>query len=214
MANIILLGAPGSGKGSQATRIIKKLAIPQISTGDMLREARTKGTEMGKLAASYMDKGALVPDEVVIGIVKERLAQEDCAKGFILDGFPRTIPQAEALDKVLSELAKSLDHVVEIAVPKEIIVPRITGRRSCPTCKRPYHVEFLKPKRENQCDDCNVELVQRADDTVEAVNVRLNAYEAKTAPLTEYYKKQGLLRVVDGDGAMDDVTARIFDILS
>ncbi|MBU1536091.1 adenylate kinase [Myxococcota bacterium] len=214
MANIILLGAPGSGKGSQAAAIIKEFRIPQISTGDMLREARKMGTEMGMLAAHYMDSGELVPDEVVIGIVKERLAMDDCKNGFILDGFPRTIPQAQTLDGVLRELGIELNHVIEIDVPDELIIPRITGRRSCPSCKRPYHVAFLKPRSENVCDDCSETLVQRSDDTEEAVNVRLEAYKMKTAPLAEYYKKSGKLRVVDGVGDMKEISARIFAILA
>ncbi len=214
MANIILLGAPGGGKGSQAVRLVKQLNIPQISTGDMLREARAMGTEMGLLAARFMDSGELVPDEVVIGIVKDRLAMEDCANGFILDGFPRTIPQAQALDSVLGELGIALDHVIEIAVPDGQIVPRITGRRSCPQCKRPYHVQFLKPREGNLCDDCGVELIQRSDDTEEAVTVRLASYHKKTAPLVDYYKKAGKLRVVDGVGEMEEISARIFTILA
>lgn len=214
MPRIILLGAPGSGKGTQAVKLVEKLGIPQISTGDMLREARKNGTEMGKLASTYMDGGALVPDEVVIGIVKERLAMKDLEKGFILDGFPRTIPQAMALDKVLEDLNIKLDHVVEIDVPFSMIIPRITGRRSCPECKRPFHISFLKPTVENQCDDCKVELIQRSDDTEEAVTQRLEAYQKQTKPLVDYYSEQKILRRVDGDGELEEVFSKIINILS
>ncbi|MBN2723667.1 MAG: adenylate kinase [Deltaproteobacteria bacterium] len=214
MSRLILLGAPGSGKGTQATRLTAKLGVPQISTGDMLREARKKGTPMGKQAAQYMDAGGLVPDEVVIGIVKERLQLKDVENGFILDGFPRTIPQAEALDVVLGDLNIKLDHVVEIAVPDEIIVPRITGRRSCPSCKRPYHVKFMKPRVENYCDDCNTELVQRSDDTEIAVKQRLDAYKKQTLPLVNYYENKHLVRKVDGSGELNEVFDRIIKILS
>jgi len=169
---------------------------------------------MGKMAATYMDSGALVPDEVVIGIVKERLGMSDLANGFILDGFPRTIPQAQALDVVLKELGIRLDAVVEIDVPSSIIVPRITGRRSCPTCKRPYHVSFLKPVVENMCDDCKVELVQRSDDTEEAVIQRLEAYQNQTKPLVDYYSKQEILKKVDGAGELNEVFNKIMNILS
>jgi adenylate kinase len=214
MANLILLGAPGSGKGSQAVRIIKKLNIPQISTGDMLRDARKKQTDMGKMAGEFMDRGDLVPDQVVIGIVKDRLNEDDCKNGFILDGFPRTIPQAKSLDVVLENINIKLDYVIEIDVPEEIIIPRITGRRSCPDCKRPFHTVFLKPLVENRCDDCKVDLVQRLDDTVDAVKVRLEAYHEKTEPLANFYKNKGLLKIVDGEGEMDEVTQRIFEFLS
>ncbi|MBU1220575.1 adenylate kinase [Myxococcota bacterium] len=214
MPRIILLGAPGSGKGTQAVKLVEKLGIPQISTGDMLREARKNGTEMGKLASTYMDGGSLVPDEVVIGIVKERLGMKDLEKGFILDGFPRTIPQAMALDKVLEDLNIKLDHVVEIDVPFSMIVPRITGRRSCPECKRPFHISFLKPTVENHCDDCKVELIQRSDDTEEAVTQRLEAYQKQTKPLVEYYSEQKILRRVDGDGELEEVFSKIINILS
>lgn len=211
---LILLGAPGSGKGSQAGPLTSHFGILQVSTGDMLREARAQGTPMGREAAKYMDAGQLVPDEVVIGIVKERIQRPDCEKGFILDGFPRTLVQAQALDEVLSQMGITIDHVVEIRVPDAIILPRITGRRSCPQCKRPYHVEFTPPKREMICDDCNVPLVHRADDTEEAVVQRLDAYHRMTAPLVEYYEKQGKLRVVDGEGKVPEVTRRILQVLS
>jgi adenylate kinase len=214
MSRIILLGAPGSGKGSQATNLIRKLRVPQISTGDMLREARKEGTDLGKLAGECMDKGTLVPDSLIIDLIKERIRKPDCLKGFILDGFPRTIPQAESLEHVLDELGISIDHVIEIKIQESIIVPRIAGRRSCPDCKRPYHVTFTPPKKVGYCDDCNVPLIQRSDDTEEAVHVRLVAYNNQTAPLVEYYGKKGLVREVDGSGRPDDVTVRIFQFLT
>lgn len=211
---VILLGAPGSGKGSQAGPLTSYFGIPQVSTGDMLREARAQGTPMGREAAKYMDAGQLVPDDVVIGIVKERIQKPDCKKGFILDGFPRTLVQAQALDQVLTDMGIGIDHVVEIRVPDAIILPRITGRRSCPQCKRPYHIQFTPPQQEGICDDCKVELVHRADDTETAVVQRLDAYHRMTAPLVEYYAKQGKLRVVDGQGKVPEVTQRILQILS
>jgi adenylate kinase len=214
MNNIILLGAPGSGKGSQATLLINKLNIPQISTGDMLREAKKQKTEMGLLAADYMDKGALVPDEVVIGIVKDRLSYDDCKNGFILDGFPRTILQANALDNVLLELGKSLDYVIELNVVEKVIIPRITGRRSCPECKTPYHLIFKKPLNEGICDKCKIDLVHRSDDTEEAVKVRLKNYFEQTKPLSKYYENKGNLFIVNGNGTVNEVTDRINNILS
>jgi len=211
---LILLGAPGSGKGSQAGPLTTHFGILQISTGDMLREARAHGTEMGKLAATYMDGGQLVPDEVVIGIVEERLKNPDCAGGFILDGFPRTLVQAAALDAALTRLGIAIDRVVEIRVGDEIILPRITGRRSCPQCKRPYHIVFGPPKKDLLCDTCNVELIHRGDDTEAAVVKRLEAYHKMTAPLVNYYEKQGKLLVVDGEGKVPEVTKRILEVLS
>jgi adenylate kinase len=211
---LILLGAPGSGKGSQAGPLTSHFQILQISTGDMLREARAKGTEMGRLAATYMDAGQLVPDEVVIGIVEERLKNPDCEKGFILDGFPRTLVQAAALDEALARLGIAIDRVVEIRVGDEVILPRITGRRSCPQCKKPYHIQFGPPKRDLLCDTCDVPLVHRDDDTEAAVVKRLEAYHQMTAPLVDYYGKQGKLLVVDGTGKVSEVTERIFKVLS
>ena len=213
MYNLILLGAPGSGKGSQALRLKDELKIPHISTGDMLRAAKESGTELGKKAAEYMSKGMLVPDEVVIGLVKDRVSQPDCKNGFLLDGFPRTIAQAEALDAMLAEMSMELTDVVEIAVPDEKIVPRITGRRSCPVCKKPYHVIFTPPKKENICDECNVELIQRSDDTEEAVKERLSVYHKQTAPLIDYYKNKNILKTVDGDQSIDDVYSSILKLL-
>ena len=200
--NIILLGAPGAGKGTQAAVICEKLNIPTISTGNIIREALKNGTEMGLKAKSYMDAGKLVPDEVVIGIVKERLAQDDCANGFILDGFPRTIPQAEALDA----MGVVIDKVIDIEVADEVIVNRLSGRRVCEKCGRPYHLESLKPKAEGICDDCGGTLVQRKDDRIETVKARLDIYHNETEPLKDYYAKQNKLVVVEGQDTVEDTS--------
>lgn len=200
--NIILLGAPGAGKGTQAAVICEKLNIPTISTGNIIREALKNGTEMGLKAKSYMDAGKLVPDEVVIGIVKERLAQDDCAKGFILDGFPRTIPQAEALDA----MGVVIDKVIDIEVADEVIVNRLSGRRVCEKCGRPYHLESLKPKVEGICDDCGGTLVQRKDDSIETVKARLDIYHNETEPLKDYYAKQNKLVVVEGQDTVEETS--------
>ena len=200
--NIILLGAPGAGKGTQAAVICEKLNIPTISTGNIIREALKNGTEMGLKAKSYMDAGKLVTDEVVIGIVKERLAQDDCANGFILDGFPRTIPQAEALDA----MGVVIDKVIDIEVADEVIVNRLSGRRVCEKCGRPYHLESLKPKAEGICDDCGGTLVQRKDDSIETVKARLDIYHNETEPLKDYYAKQNKLVVVEGQDTVEDTS--------
>ena len=200
--NIILLGAPGAGKGTQAAVICEKLNIPTISTGNIIREALKNGTEMGLKAKSYMDAGKLVPDEVVIGIVKERLAQDDCANGFILDGFPRTIPQAEALDA----MGVVIDKVIDIEVADEVIVNRLSGRRVCEKCGRPYHLKSLKPKAEGICDDCGGTLVQRKDDSIETVKARLDIYHNETEPLKDYYAKQNKLVEVEREGTVEDTS--------
>ena len=200
--NIILLGAPGAGKGTQAAVICEKLNIPTISTGNIIREALKNGTEMGLKAKSYMDAGKLVPDEVVICIVKKRLAQDDCANGFILDGFPRTIPQAEALDA----MGVVIDKVIDIEVADEVIVNRLSGRRVCEKCGRPYHLESLKPKAEGICDDCGGTLVQRKDDSIETVKARLDIYHNETEPLKDYYAKQNKLVVVEGQDTVEDTS--------
>ena len=196
------MGAPGAGKGTQAAVICEKLNIPTISTGNIIREALKNGTEMGLKAKSYMDAGKLVPDEVVIGIVKERLAQDDCANGFILDGFPRTIPQAEALDA----MGVVIDKVKDIEVADEVIVNRLSGRRVCEKCGRPYHLESLKPKAEGICDDCGGTLVQRKDDSIETVKARLDIYHNETEPLKDYYAKQNKLVVVEGQDTVEDTS--------
>lgn len=207
--NLILLGPPGVGKGTQAKLLIDRFGIPQISTGDILRAAVKELTPMGAKAKGYMDAGALVPDEVVIGIVEERLAQEDCQKGFILDGFPRTVPQADALGQVLSGMGKSIDHVVSLSVDKGELLKRLTGRRTCANCGAGYHVDFAPSKVAGVCDACSGQLVQREDDKEETILNRLSVYEAQTAPLIAYYQAAGVLRSVDGLGSVEGVQGDI-----
>lgn len=207
--NLILLGAPGAGKGTQAEKICEKLSIPAISTGNMLREAMANGTEMGLKAKSFIDAGKLVPDEVVIGIINERLKADDCKNGFILDGFPRTIPQAEALD----EMGVRIDKVIDIEVADEKIAARLSGRRVCLKCGATYHTEFKKPKAEGICDACGDTLVQRKDDMPETVLDRLKTYHEQTEPLKGYYEKKGILRVVEGQEEVADTTALTFKAL-
>ncbi len=211
--NLIFLGPPGAGKGTQAKRVVEKYGIPQISTGDMLREAVAMGTELGKKAKEYMDKGELVPDEIVIGIVKERLQQPDCEKGFILDGFPRTIAQAEALDEMLKELNKKIDAVINIVVPEEEVVKRITNRRTCRNCGAVYHLIYAPPKEDNKCDKCGGELYQRDDDKEETVRERYRVYRENTEPLIDYYRKRGVLYDVDGTKDIEGVWKEIEAIL-
>lgn len=200
---LILLGAPGAGKGTQAEVICNALKIPAISTGNIIREALSQGTEMGLKAKSFMDAGQLVPDDVVIGIIKERLAKDDCANGFILDGFPRTIPQAEALDA----MGIVIDKVVDIEVPDEKIAARMSGRRVCKACGASYHLEFKAPKTEGVCDTCNGELIQRKDDAPETVLDRLSVYHSQTEPLKDFYSKKGILRIVEGQEEIADTSA-------
>lgn len=211
--NIILLGPPGAGKGTQAKRLIEKYGIPQISTGDMLRAALKAGTPLGLEAKKFMDQGALVPDSVVIGLVKERIQQSDCAKGYMLDGFPRNVSQAEALDAMLSELGQKIDHVVSIEVPSEELVGRLTGRRTCRACGAGFHVMFDPPKKEGVCDKCGGELYQRDDDNVATVTSRLQVYEGQTKPLIDYYQKQAKLRPIHGVGDMSEIFGRITAVL-
>lgn len=210
---LILMGPPGAGKGTQAAELIKKYGIPQISTGDMFRAAVKAGTELGKKAEACMKSGALVPDEVTIGIVKERLSQSDCAKGFILDGFPRTVEQADALNNILRDLNKKLDAVLNIHVPAEELIERAVGRRICKGCGATYHVKFNAPKVENTCDKCGGELYQRADDTAETMKNRLSVYEESTRPLIEYYRKAGVYTEIDGRQAIEQVTADLIKVL-
>ncbi len=211
--NIVFLGPPGAGKGTQAKILIERYGIPQISTGDMLREHRAKGTELGKKAQEYMDKGQLVPDEIILGMVKERLSQPDCQKGFILDGFPRTVAQAEALDKLLSEMGKKLDFALALIVPDDLLVERLTGRRTCKNCGMMYHIKYKPPKVEGKCDVCGGELYQRPDDNEETVRNRLKVYHEQTAPLIEYYKNKGILREIDGSKSIEEITQQIIAIL-
>ncbi len=200
--NLILLGAPGAGKGTQAAVISERLNIPQISTGNIIREALRSGTEMGLKAKSFIDSGKLVPDEVVIGIIQERLSNDDCKNGFILDGFPRTIPQAEALD----EMGVVIDKVIDFEVPDDVIVTRLSGRRVCEKCGRPYHLIDLKPRVEGICDDCTGALIQRKDDQVDTIKARLEIYHSETEPLKGYYEAQGKLSIVDGTAPIDEAT--------
>ena len=203
--NIILMGPPGAGKGTQAKKIIAEFNIPHISTGDMFREAIKAGTPLGVLAASYINQGHLVPDDVTIGLVIERLSQDDCANGYLLDGFPRTIPQAEALQVLANEISRPVQLVINIEADKDELVRRISGRRVCPKCGNSYHLLFKLPKVENVCDACGSELIQRKDDTIESLNVRLDAYENQTKPLIDFYSNLGLCKTVNGLQSIDDV---------
>jgi len=211
--NILFMGPPGAGKGTQAERIVEEFNIPHISTGDAFRLAMKQGTPIGLKAKEYIDQGLLVPDEITNGIVKERLAQADCEKGFLLDGFPRTIQQAEALDSMLQELGRSIDHVVNLDVDRDLLLARLTGRRICKSCGATYHVMFNPPKVEGICDKDGGELYQRSDDSEEKVGTRLDEYTSKTAPLLDYYGKQGLLREVNGEQDINVVTAEIISTL-
>ena len=206
---LIMLGAPGAGKGTQAARIAEELKIPHISTGDIFRANIKNGTELGKKAKSYMDAGKLVPDELVCDLVADRIAKDDCKEGFILDGFPRTIPQAEALDKAVDALGTKIDYAVNIDVPDESIVRRMGGRRACVGCGATYHIKYNPPKTENICDVCGKELILRDDDKPETVQTRLNVYHEQTQPLIDYYTKKGIIATVDGTQSMDDVFAGI-----
>jgi len=210
---IVLLGAPGAGKGTQAKKLIEKYGIPQISTGDLLRAAVAAGTPLGKEAKSYMDKGELVPDSVVLGMVEERLKQDDCKKGYILDGFPRNTVQAEALDKMLASLNMSLTAAVSVDVPFEDLMKRLTGRRTCKSCGQMYNVYFSAPKKEGACDKCGGELFQRDDDKEATIKKRLEVYTAQTEPLIGYYKNKGILKSVAGTGSIDEIFNKVVAIL-
>ena len=211
--NIILLGPPGSGKGTQAKEIIEKHRIPQISTGDLLREAVKNQTELGKKAKEYMDAGKLVPDEVVVGMVKERLQKDDCKNGFILDGFPRTVPQAESLDQTLADVGKKIDKVVSIEVPDSEVVERLSGRRTCENCGTMYHVKFNPPKQDGVCDKCGGKLYQRDDDNESTIKNRLQVYHDQTAPLKDYYSKKGLVKEIEGVGDISKIKEAVLKAL-
>lgn len=210
---IIMLGAPGAGKGTQAQRIAAKWNIPHISTGDIFRANIKNGTELGKKAKSYMDQGLLVPDELTCDLVVDRIQQDDCKKGYILDGFPRTIPQAEALDAALEKLGESMDYAINVEVPDENIVNRMGGRRACTSCGATYHVVYNAPAKENVCDSCGAELVLRDDDKPETVQKRLGVYHDQTQPLIDFYTKKGIIAEVDGTMDMKDVFAAICKII-
>ncbi len=210
---LILLGPPGAGKGTQAKMLTERFDIPQVSTGDILRAAVKEGTPMGVKAKSFMDAGGLVPDEVVVGIVHERLQKDDCVKGFILDGFPRTVPQADALKQTLAALDKNLDKVLSLEVDTEALIGRLTGRRTCRECGRGFHVTFDVPEVEGKCDSCAGELVQRDDDQEETIRKRLEVYGQQTMPLVDYYRGEGLLATVDGMLDIDVVQAEILSAL-
>ncbi|MBI5097247.1 MAG: adenylate kinase [Nitrospirae bacterium] len=206
---LILLGAPGAGKGTQAKKLSEKYGIPRISTGDILREAMQKGTALGLKAKSYMDSGQLVPDDVVIGIVEEKLKDKDCVKGWILDGFPRTLQQAQALDRILTGIRTSIGHVLNFEVNEEKIIKRISGRRSCESCQSAYHIYFNLPKKDGVCDSCGGRLIQRNDDKEETVRERLKVYQEKTQPLVSYYSERSLLKKIEADDDIENVFTRI-----
>jgi len=213
MLNIVLLGPPGAGKGTQAELIVKKYGIPQISTGDIFRANIKNGTELGKKAQEYMNKGELVPDELVVDLVKDRLGQDDCKEGFMLDGFPRTVFQAEELDKIMEEKGLVINSVLNIDVQAEKLIDRIAGRRVCKACGATYNVNTKPTEKEGVCDACGGEVYQRADDNRETVENRINVYFSQTAPLIEYYEKAGNIATINGDQAMDSVFADITKVL-
>lgn len=210
---IIMLGAPGAGKGTQAKKIASKYQIPHISTGDIFRANIKNGTELGKKAKTYMDQGLLVPDELVVDLVVDRVAADDCKNGYVLDGFPRTIPQAEALDAALAKLGEAMDYAINVEVPDDNIVKRMSGRRACVACGATYHIEHIPPKKEGICDTCGKELILRDDDKPETVLKRLNVYHEQTQPLIDYYTGKGILKEVDGTKDMSEVFNEIVAIL-
>ncbi len=210
---IIMLGAPGAGKGTQAKMIAEKYSIPHISTGDIFRANIKNGTELGKEAKTYMDQGKLVPDELTVKILLDRVAADDCKDGYVLDGFPRTIPQAEVLENELNKLGDKIDYAIDVNVPDENIIKRMSGRRACLSCGATYHIEHIPPKKEGVCDKCGSELVLRDDDKPETVKKRLDVYHAQTQPLIEFYTERNILKTVDGTQDMKDVFAAITAIL-
>ena len=211
--NLILLGGPGAGKGTQAKILVDAYNIPQISTGDILRAAVKAGTELGKTAKKHMDAGELVPDSVVIGIIEERLKEPDTGQGYILDGFPRTIGQAEALDKILGKLGSKVDHVVSIDVPDKELIGRLTGRWTCRKCGQMYHEKNKPPKKKGVCDECAGELYQRDDDKEETIKERLETFHKQTSPLIEFYKKKNIVRPIEGKGNIDEIFGRIKEVV-
>jgi adenylate kinase len=210
---LVLLGAPGAGKGTQAKKLIEKYNVPQISTGDLLRAAVAAGTPLGKEAKAVMDKGELVPDKVVLGMVEERLKKDDCKNGYILDGFPRNTKQAEELDKMLSALNMSLTAALSVDVPLEDLMKRLTGRRTCKACGQMFNVYFNAPKKEGVCDKCGGELFQRDDDKEATIKKRLDVYTAQTAPLMDYYGKKGIVKSVQGTGDIDQIFKKVCEVL-
>lgn len=210
---LILLGPPGAGKGTQAKMLVDRFGVPQISTGDILRAAVKDGSPMGVKAKSFMDSGALVPDEVVVGIVEERLVKSDCGNGFILDGFPRTLPQADALTKTLAVLGKDIDSVISLEVDIEALVVRLAGRRTCSACGAGYHLQYEPPSKPGVCDSCGGELIQREDDCEDTIRNRMSVYDEQTSPLVEYYRKAGSLSCVDGMLPIDAVGKAILTVL-
>ncbi|WML42600.1 adenylate kinase [Neobacillus sp. PS3-40] len=211
--NLVLMGLPGAGKGTQAEKIVAQYGVPHISTGDMFRAAMKDGTELGLKAKSFMDKGELVPDEVTIGIVGERLSKEDCEKGFLLDGFPRTVPQAEALEKILADLNKNIDYVINIDVKIDVLMERLTGRRICKDCGATYHLVFNPPSKEGICDRCGGELYQRADDNAETVQNRLDVNVKQAQPLLDFYQSKGYLRTINGLQEINKVFGEVEQLL-
>lgn len=210
---IVLLGAPGAGKGTQAKKLIEKFGIPQISTGDLLRAAVNEGTELGQEAKSYMDKGELVPDSVVLGMVEERIKQDDCKNGYILDGFPRNTAQAEELDRMLDSLNMPLDAALNVDVPKEDLMKRLTGRRTCKDCGQMFNIYFSPPAEEGKCDKCGGELFQRDDDQEVTIAKRLEVYDSQTAPLIDYYDARGIMKTVTGTGDIDEIFQNVIETL-
>lgn len=211
--NLILLGPPGAGKGTQAKLLVKRLGIPQISTGDILRSAVKSETDMGLKAKAFMDSGALVPDEVVVGIVKDRIAESDCVKGFILDGFPRTVAQADSLKNMLDGLGRCIEHVISVTVDSDELIVRVTGRRTCKSCGKGYHIQFEPSRQPGICDECSGELIQRDDDHENTMRKRLDVYTQQTSPLINYYRDAELLREVKGVGSIDAIQDQILSIV-
>jgi adenylate kinase len=211
---LIMLGPPGAGKGTQAQRLVENLNLPQLSTGDMLRAAVKAGTEVGTKAKEYMDSGNLVPDEVVVGIIAERTTADDCSKGYILDGFPRTVAQADSLGAMLAEKSDAIDAVVSIDVPDSELLGRLLGRWTCKGCGSMYHTKFKPPAAEGVCDSCAGQLYQRSDDQEDAIKTRLESYRAQTAPLIDYYSAKSVLKPVNGVGSLDEITDRIMSVLN